>query len=159
MAAGNKHRHSIKKGFTLVEIMVVVTIIGLLASIAIPSYQQSRNSAIASKTASDFKRFADQFNLYALQKGTWPDDGYPGTIPAGMESYLADNVWQEVTPLGGNWDYDNSAFGFTSGVSIDSTTLGDDALLAVDSLLDDGSLSTGIMIKTGGNRLSYILER
>ncbi len=159
MAAGNKRRHSNKKGFTLVEIMVVVTIIGLLASIAIPSFQQSRKSSIAAKTASDFKRFADQFNLYALEKGTWPDDGYPTTIPAGMEEYLADSVWQKVTPLGGHWDYDYSAFGFTSGVSIDSTTLGDEALTAVDALIDDGNLSTGAIIKTGGNRLSYVLEK
>ncbi len=33
------------KGFTLVEIMIVVAIIGLLAAIAIPSFVKSRNSA------------------------------------------------------------------------------------------------------------------
>lgn len=34
-----------KKGFTLVEIMIVVAIIGLLAAIAIPSFVKARNSA------------------------------------------------------------------------------------------------------------------
>ena len=34
-----------KKGFTLVEIMIVVAIIGLLAAIAIPSFVKARNTA------------------------------------------------------------------------------------------------------------------
>ena len=35
-----------KKGFTLVEIMIVVAIIGLLAAIGIPSFQKARNNSI-----------------------------------------------------------------------------------------------------------------
>ncbi|MGB0414704.1 MAG: prepilin-type N-terminal cleavage/methylation domain-containing protein, partial [Coraliomargarita sp.] len=35
-----------KKGFTLVEIMIVVVIIGLLAAMAIPAFQKVRENAI-----------------------------------------------------------------------------------------------------------------
>ncbi|MDQ8180217.1 type II secretion system protein [Pelagicoccus sp. SDUM812005] len=152
-------KSSRKKGLTIIELIVVVTIIGLMAAIAIPAYTQSRQSSIATRTANDFRKFAEQFNHYALQNGTWPEDGLPTTVPSGMEPYLSDSVWPKETPVGGYWDYDFAAFGFTAGVSIDATTLGDSVLQAIDGLMDDGNLSTGIMIKTDGNRLSYILEQ
>ncbi len=159
MAASDTQRHTSKKGLTIIELVVVVTIIGLIASIAIPAYTQSRQNSIAARTANDFRKFAEQFNYYNLDTGTWPDDGYPTTVPSGMENFLSDSVWPHETPIGGYWDYDNGGFGFSSGISIDSSTTNDETLAAIDALMDDGNLSTGIMVRTGDNRLSYILEQ
>jgi prepilin-type N-terminal cleavage/methylation domain-containing protein len=49
------HHPSIKAGFTLVEIMLVVAIIALLAAIAIPSYQRARKRAQAADTLNDLR--------------------------------------------------------------------------------------------------------
>lgn len=45
-----------KQGFTLVEIMIVVAIIGLLAAIAIPSFVKSRNSARTSACINNLRQ-------------------------------------------------------------------------------------------------------
>lgn len=57
-----------KKGFTLVELLVVVAIIGILAAIAIPQFAAYRTRAYNSSSQSDLRNFK-----------------------TGMESYYADN--------------------------------------------------------------------
>lgn len=146
-----------QRGFTLVEIMVILVIIGLLASIAIPGFTQSRRASVASRTANDIKKFADQFTLYNLRLGEWPEDGLPASIPSGMEQ-LQNGSWGQTTAIGGNWDWDFQALGFTAGVSIQGVTAEEKTLLTIDSLIDDGNLNTGSLVRFSSGHIGYILE-
>jgi len=56
-----------RAGFTLVEIMIVVAIIGLLASVAIPNFVKAREKAQATACISNLQNLEGAINMWALQ--------------------------------------------------------------------------------------------
>jgi prepilin-type N-terminal cleavage/methylation domain-containing protein len=59
-----KLRGSNQKGFTLIELMIVIAIIGILAAIAIPNFIAYRNKAYCSATESDANNIAAAISDY-----------------------------------------------------------------------------------------------
>jgi type IV pilus assembly protein PilA len=76
---------SVQKGFTLIELMIVVAIIGILAAIAIPAYQdytiRSQVSEGLAMAGAAKAAIAETFS----QTGTWPDDNTQAGIGAAAE--------------------------------------------------------------------------
>ena len=58
-----------KKGFTLVEIMIVVAIIGLLAAIAIPNFMRARATALANARTANLKQIESAIQVWAIDNG------------------------------------------------------------------------------------------
>lgn len=56
-----------KTGFTLMEIMIVVSIIGLLATVAVPNYLRARKRAQAAQILSDLKQLDSAIQLYFIE--------------------------------------------------------------------------------------------
>ena len=61
-----------QRGFTLIELMIVVAIIGILAAIAIPLYSSMQSSARLAKAQSDARTLGSAINLYFAHMGSLP---------------------------------------------------------------------------------------
>ncbi len=68
------HRRARKSGFTLVEILIVVIILGILAAIVIPQFTNASTSAKTNSVISQLQTLRSQIQLYKLQHNdTYPD--------------------------------------------------------------------------------------
>ncbi len=56
-----------KKGFTLIEIMIVVSILAMILTIAIPNYLRARKRAQAGQILSDLKQLDSAIQLYLME--------------------------------------------------------------------------------------------
>ena len=56
-----------RRGFTLVEIMIVVAIIALLAAIAVPNFMRARKRAQAARVLEDLRLIDDAVDQYAIE--------------------------------------------------------------------------------------------
>lgn len=145
------------RGFTLVEIMVVVVIIGVLAGLALPAIAKVKQKALGARFMNDLRIARGMADLYVHEKGDWPPDGNAG-MPSELLEYLPPAQWSRTPCIRGFWDWDYNVFGFTAGLSVENYTGPDSQLVAVDKAIDDGDLSTGTFRKTSAVRVSLIFE-
>ena len=67
-----KKQHHQQNGFTLIEIMVVVVIIGLMATLILPNLLANQDKALKVKAKADIRSISGQFYLYKLDNFSYP---------------------------------------------------------------------------------------
>ena len=91
-----------RRGFTLIEILIVVVILGILAAIVVPQFTNASQEATASSIRSQLQTLRGQIELYRVRNGGTLPTGFDDLLspPAGQAPYLTQ---EPVAP--NNWAY------------------------------------------------------
>ena len=98
-----------KKGFTLVEIMIVVVIIGLLAAMAIHAFQKVRETSQTKAITNNLRQLASAADQYFIENGV--------TVAAQTELVGTDKYVKTLNPVAG----ETYPATITQGVAIEAT--------------------------------------
>jgi len=114
-------------GFTLIEIMVVVVILGILAALVVPKIVSRPEQARLVKAKQDVLAIQDAMDLYKLDNGFYPstDQGLqalvtPPTAPPVPQNYKSEGYLQRVPmdPWGRPYHYLNPGVHNANGIDI-----------------------------------------
>jgi prepilin-type N-terminal cleavage/methylation domain-containing protein len=111
-----------KAGFTLVEIMIVVAIIGLLAAIAIPNFVKARATSQANACINNMRQIDAAENEWALELGKTTGASAP-SLTSDLTPYIKLNSAGKVPPCPAGGAYATAAVGTTPDITCTLSTL------------------------------------
>ena len=143
-----------QSGFTLLELMIVVSIIGVLTTVALPAYQDYATRARLTEMVLEMDGFAMRLDEYRQIYGNYPNDTHihpPDEVP--MPDY-----WYDTTLIGGNYNWEGPDGYPYAGIAILGATASENEIRMLDKILDDGVLTTGRFRRTPNGRHTWILD-
>lgn len=93
-----------RSGFTLVELLIVILLIGIVARIAIPAYQRVVLRARAAEALSNMQSVRIAAYAYNADTNEWPPDNAPGIRPPELEPYLGTQFPFETDTYQLDWE-------------------------------------------------------
>ncbi|GAB4545091.1 MAG: hypothetical protein Tsb0013_02670 [Phycisphaerales bacterium] len=107
-------RNTLRAGFTLVEILIVVVILGILAAIVVPQFTNASNEAVKGALESQLQTINSQVELYRVR-----NNGAAPTLAAGE----ANDGWGDM--VGGEYLKEIPINGYTGSGAVDAGTEAD----------------------------------
>ena len=130
-ATGRPGRAEPRGGFTLVELLVVITIIMLLAGILVPAVSNILASAHAAKATERIASLGNGLSTYVTHYSLYPGQDNIGALGSGGITGSKRLAWAMFTPRGGTIAADFPSNGYVD--------------YKADWLLDNGALSDGFV--------------
>jgi prepilin-type N-terminal cleavage/methylation domain-containing protein len=146
-------------GFTLVEMLVTVSIVGILAGLAIPNVKDVLLRAQATKLAGDMEVVRVAAASYNAKYHTWPAETAAGKVPPELVPYLPENY--SFLRDGYELDYEN--WSLPGGLPGDPST---HTLIGVSVVVTNPALGNALVELLGkaivfslGNRHTVVIDR
>lgn len=154
-------RATARRGFTLIEILIVVVILGILAGIVIISYTDVTGDIEKQAFMSSGRVFTEASVRFWVDNNAYLEDSASGALPTGFGDYITWSQWVGGTPIGGVWDSENTSYGYRHCLGVHFNGSGitrDDAYMQeIDVIIDDGDLATGFFRKIAAARYYWII--
>ena len=149
----------LQKGFTLIELLMVTAIMGLLISVAAPTFQNYITRASLVETALMLGQWGREFHRWDGENGRFPNDSHIILPPEAQGELIINNTqWLAATALGGNWNWEGPDNYSYAGISIFRASATVEEIQQLDFILDDGDLARGSFRQTPNGRYTYILD-
>ena len=149
---------SAQGGFTLVEVLVVVAIIGLLTAIAAPMYINFVRRAEAGTIVTDYHTFVICVMQYHTDMSTFPPDRLPGEQVPELKTYVGDKLKMNHARWVYDWENwinaDGSPNHASTGIAYGFTVQTADLRL-VEALYTEYS---GPLYQTQPGRYTFMIE-
>lgn len=149
--------HSARRGFTIVELLIVVVVIAILAAITVVSYAGITERAENTGTVAQVRSWSDALTVHKIQQGSFPSAAFDYSCLGYASDYPAAGPFQAGQCMNAT----------TWGVSVDDGLMTQiakvgsisDAKYLKTYALSDGSYR-GIMYlsRNGGTGLTYVLR-
>ena len=146
-------------GFSLVELLMAVSIVGILVGLAIPNMRNMTFRARATSVAADLEVLRVSTLQYNADRSAWPSEAGPGVVPPDLVDFLPEGF--SFDREGYQLDYENLAF--PTGLPGDPTTtqLIGAAVTAPDDRLSNAivELLGGTIVASAGNTHTVVIDR